>query len=223
MTLRQNIKADGVGMRWLRTAATTITAVAAATVVVWTAVAWLVSPRLADWGETLVLETTSGLRSELQQNAQHLNRLDDVVSRLEETTAQLADTSILNTSPSWRFDPVDTSVSDGRIGGEVTIRATGYKLRDCGVPQVDLYFVNGGGVYHRFVDTSLLTSDGRGIAAPVDPSRTFTITYTARIPDNDNVSPGRAFGFISTTYPDACPAAEPAVAGPLQFRIYADG
>jgi hypothetical protein len=217
--LKQRIDDDGVGMRWLRTAATTITSISAAGVVIWVAVTWLLGPRVVEWTEALVEDATETLRVETLQNAEHLQRLDDVVVRLEETTARLAETQLGNTAPSWRFDPVETTISDGEIGGEVQIRATGYKLRDCGVPVVDLYFVNGGGVYHRFTETSLLTPDGRGIAAPVNPNRPFTITYTATIPTDDGVTTGRALGYISVSYPDVCPAVDPAVAGPLQFRI----
>jgi hypothetical protein len=217
--LTDRIQNDGVGMRWLRTAATTITSVAAAIVVVWAAVAWLLGPRVVGWAEDLAQQANENVRAELRQTSEHLARLDNVVERLEETTARLAEASNFNTAPSWRFDPVETTISDGEIGGEVTVTATGYKLRDCGRPVVDLYFVNGRGVFHRFTDTSLLTPDGRGIAAPVDPTRPFTISYTAVIPSDDGVTLGRALGYISVTYPDACPAVNPAVAGPLQFRI----
>jgi len=219
MTLKQRIDADGMGMRWIRTAATTITAIAAAAVVLWSAITWTIGPRMTEWAESLVMTATLEQRREIEQVAGHLDRLDGVVEALEQTTSRLAEASLINPAPSWRFDPVETLISDGEIGGEVTISAAGYKLRDCGVPQVDLYFVNGSGVYHRFTDSSLLTPDGRGVAAPVNPDRLYRINYTATIPVDDNVSPGRARGYISVTYPDACPAVQPAVAGPLQFRI----
>lgn len=219
MTLKQRIDADGVGMRWIRTAATTIVAMAAAVGVLWGGISWLLGPRVVEWSENLVVEATEGLRMELRRNADQIDRLDLVVGRLEQTTSELAEASLMNTSPSWRFDPVETQISDGRIGGEVVIEAAGYKLRDCGAPVVDLYFINGGGVYHRFADTSLLSSNGRGVAFPVDPDRLQSIRYTAEIPADEQVSPGRAQGFISVTYPDACPAVPAEVAGPLQFRI----
>jgi hypothetical protein len=215
MTVKERIQEDGVAMRWLRTAATTITAVAAAGTVIWGAVLYLVSPRIVEWGEQLVLDTTETLRNDLEANAAHLERLDDVVVRMEE----ILEGSTYNPAPSWRFDPVDTTISDGYIGGDVTITASGYKLRDCGVPTVDLYFINGGGIYHRFAGASLLSPDGRGVALPVAPERLQRVTYTATIPSDDEVSAGRARGYISIVYPDGCPAVAPAVAGPLQFRI----
>lgn len=212
MTIRDRIKNDDIGMRWIRTAATTITSIATAGAVLFSASIWLVGPRFVEWTESLVREVTMDLRSDFEA-------LDDVVERLEITTAQLAETSILNPSPSWRFDPVETTVTDGFIGGIVTIRASGYKVRDCGVPTVDLYFVNGDGVFHRFEDVSLLSSDGRGVALPVQPNRLQSLSYVARIPSSEGVQPGRAQAYMSVYYPDACPAVPTAIAGPLQFRI----
>lgn len=218
MTVKDKIQQDGVTMRWIRTFGTTVTTTAAAFVVLWTSAVWVFGPRVTSWAEDLVDGATAEMRADLEQNAAHLGRLDEIVRRLEQTTALLSSTAEVNAAPSWRFDPVDTTISDGVIGGDVQIVATGYKLRDCGVPIVDLYFINGGGVYHRFVDASILTSDGRGVALPVNPTRTQSLTYTATIPANDGVSPGRALGYISLVYPQ-CPAVEASVAGPLQFRI----
>lgn len=226
MTIKQEIAKDSVLIRWVRTAATTIIAIGGAVGILISTAVYIFGPRVADWAESLVLASTEEIRAEMRQNAElnrqnaeHLSRLDGVVERLEETTAALATAQQGSLAPSWRWDPVDTTISDGEIGGLVQITATGYKLRDCGIPTVELYFVNGGGVFHRFTDASLLTPDGRGVALPVDPSRTQQVRYTARIPEGDGVTPGRAQGYISVTYPDACPFVEPATAGPLQFRI----
>lgn len=206
-------------MRWARTAATTLSSITAALLIIWGGLVWLVEPRFYEWAQSIVDASTETLASDLERSTEHLDRLDMVVERLEENVSRLSETAAQSTAASWRFDPVETAISDGPIGGFVTIRAAGFKLRDCGVPTVDLYFVNGGGVYHRFVEASVLSSGGRGIALPVMPTRLQSLTYTARIPTDDGVSPGRALGYISITYPDACPAVEPAVAGPLQFRI----
>lgn len=210
---------DGVFVRWVRTAATTIIAAAGALGIIWGATVWVLGPRVNAWAVELIEKATADLRTEgVRTNAQ-IDRLDDVVARLEDNVAALAVTMQGSTAPSWRFSLPDTSISDGNIGGSVTIRASGWKLRECGVPRVDLYFVNGGGIYHRFSGTSLLSQDGRGVPFPVDPNRIQTISYTAGIPVNDNVTPGRAQGFISISYPDGCPLVQEAVAGPLQFRI----
>lgn len=220
MTFKDRLNEDGVGMRWLRTAATTITSTAAAIAVVWGLLVWLVEPRVNEWAVGLINEAISDLQVESERTNTHLDRLDIVVERLEENISALEVSLKGSTAPSWRFDLPSTSISDGAIGGQVSISAGGYKLRECGIPRVDLYFINGNGVYHRFENTSLLTIDNRGVAFPVDPDRLQTITYTAEIPDDDNVKPGRGQGFISLTYPDACPLVEEVVAGPLQFRIW---
>lgn len=217
--MRERIHDDGVGMRWIRTAATTISSLTAALVIVWGAIIWAIGPRLDIWAKELVDNATEEMAADLADNRSHLDRLDAVVERLEQTVAALGQSIAADLSDSWRFSPPDTSISDGVIGGEIIVTAGGWKLRDCGVPVVDLYFVNGNGIYHRFEDASVLTTDGRGIAFPVDPTRLQKITYTARIPSDDNVKPGRAQGWISVTYPDKCPAVPPAVAGPMQFRI----
>lgn len=217
--MRERIHDDGVGMRWIRTAATTISSLTAALVIIWGALIWTIGPRFEQWAQELVDGATEDMAADLASNRNHLDRLDAVVVRLEETVAALSQTIATDISDSWRFSPPDTSISDGEIGGEIVVTAAGWKLRDCGVPVVDLYFVNGNGIYHRFENASVLTADGRGIAFPVDPSRLQHITYTARIPADDNVKPGRAQGWISVTYPDKCPAVPPSVAGPMQFRI----
>jgi len=118
MTLKQRIDADGVGMRWIRTAATTITAIAAAAVVLWSAITWTIGPRITEWAESLVMTATLEQRRDIEQVAGHLDRLDGVVEALEQTTSRLAEASLINPAPSWRFDPVETLISDGEIGGE---------------------------------------------------------------------------------------------------------
>ena len=207
------------GWRSLKVAATTITATAAAASVMWAGFVWLVEPRLTEWLHGVIAETTAELVQDSERTAAHLDRMDAVVEKLEDNVVALAASIQRSAAPSWRFDLPETSISDGSIGGVVRINAAGYKLRECGIPRVDLYFINGGGIYHRFEAASLLTADSRGVAFPVAPDRVQSVTYTARIPADDNVSPGRAQGFIAVTYPDNCPEVEEVVAGPLQFRI----
>lgn len=208
-------------MRWVRTAATTITSTAAAGAVLWMATTWLIAPRLDEWAKNLIEETTTHLRGATSANAEQIEQLEDVVVALNNSVDLLSKRVTASLAPSWRFSRPDTHISDGYIGGRVLITAGGYKLRECGIPRVDLYFVNGNGTYHRFVDNSLLSDTNRGVAFNVDPGRVQTVRYTARIPANDDVKPGRAQGYISVTYPDGCPEVEEVVAGPLQFRITA--
>lgn len=219
MTLKERIDEDGVGIRWLRTAATTVTSLVAALAMVWTGFVWLVEPRIHEWAELVVEAATVELANDLDRNSAHLDKLDELVVQLEASVAALTEQSQKSTAPSWRFDPVDTRISDGVIGGSVTIKAAGYKLRECGVPIVDLYFVNGDDVFHRFINSSLLSMANRGVALPVRPDRLQVVSYTAVIPPNDNVKPGRANGYIALTYPDRCPSVPPEIAGPIPFRI----
>lgn len=223
MTVKEAVERDSVGMRWVRTAATTVTAVAGALVVVWATVVWTVGPRVNAWANDLIDDATKDLQIETSKSAAHLDRLDKVVERLEKNVTALGEAVAQNVAPSWRFSLPDTSISDGRIGGKVTITAGGYKLRECGIPRVDLYFINGGGAYHRFVKSSLLSETNRGVALPMDPDRLQIISYTAEIPADDGVSPGRGHGYISVTYPDNCPGVREETAGPLQFRILPNG
>lgn len=218
--LSEQIQKDGVAMRWIRTAATTITSVAAASAILWTAAMWLVSPRMAEWTTDLVNDATADLRQELGRTGEHLDRVDQAILALEDNITALSQVVARDSSPSWRFSLPDTQISDGNIGGIVTITGAGYKLRECGIPRVDIYFISSVGLYHRFEENSILTSTNRGVAFSVDPDRLQSISYTARIPSNENVRPGRARGFISITYPDSCPGVEEVIAGPLQFRIF---
>lgn len=202
-------------MRWVRA----LSSLAALLAMLWAGGVWLVAPRLDLWAKTIINETTTGLKQSSAANAAQIRQLEDVVTSLNNSVELLSERVTASIAPSWRFSRPDTHISDGYIGGRVVITAAGYKLRECGVPRVDLYFVNGSGTYHRFEDNSLLSISNRGIAFPVDPNRIQTVRYTARIPDQDDVRPGRAQGFISVTYPDGCPEVDEEIAGPLQFRI----
>ena len=219
MTLKERFEEDGVGMRWLRTAATTLTSITAALLVIWGGLLWLVEPRLHEWADDLVERSTQDIRDRLSDTDEAVERIASVIQSLERNVTTLSEVAAQSTVPAWRFDPVETSISDGEIGELVKITSAGFKLRECGVPVIDVYFVNGGGVFHRFQDPSILSEDGRGVSLPTDPSRLQLITYTAKIPNQDGVSPGRGLGYISITYPDKCPNVAPSVAGPLQFRI----
>lgn len=219
VTLKERFQEDGVGMRWLRTAATTLTSITAALLVIWGGALWLVEPRLHEWANDLVQKSTEDVRQRLSTTDNAVSRIESAIQALERSVLSIQQVSAESSSPAWRFDTVETSISDGAVGDLVQIRSAGFKLRECGVPVIDVYFVNGGGVFHRFTDPSILSDIGRGVSLPTDPSRLQIITYTARIPNQDGVSPGRGLGYISITYPDSCPNVAPSVAGPLQFRI----
>lgn len=209
-------------MRWVRTAATTITSVSGAAIVLVAALTWFIEPRLTEWADSFVSKATKKLEEDIEAQGARLERFESSLNALSSSVESVAQAVREDGSPSWRFSLPDTRIEDGSIGGTVQISSAGYKLKECGIPVVDLYFVDMRGVFHRFVDASVLSIDNRGIALPVDPRALRQIRYTAQIPANDEVTPGRAEGFISITYPDKCPRAPAAVAGPLQFRISKD-
>ncbi|OAN71541.1 hypothetical protein A8B82_04470 [Sulfitobacter sp. EhC04] len=121
-------------------------------------------------------------------------------------------------SPAIRFTMYGHSIEDGRPGQVVEIKWQFVKLRDCGRPEIDLLFRNGGGRLHRFQNVSVLDTEGIGVAADPDPSMAQTISYTARIPDNEGVHAGRSFAWVRVGYPE-CPTV-PAVTSPeVAFRI----
>lgn len=219
MTLKERLEQDGVGMRWFRTAATTLTSITAALLVIWGGLLWLVEPRLHQWAKNMVDMSTQDLRDRMERTDDAVDRVEALINSLERNVIALSEVTIQSTDPAWKFDHIQTSISDGPIGGLVRITAVGYKLRDCGIPIIDMYFINGGGLAHRFADVSIESAGGRGILLPTDPTRLQTISYAARIPNNEGISPGRGIGYISLTYSDSCPAVDPVVAGPLQFQI----
>lgn len=219
----ERIQEDSVGMRWIRTAATTIVSTAAAGSILWGVLTWLVAPRVDEWAHDLVDKATLDLQQQTGANASNIDKLDKAVDKMGEAISVLSDQLASGQEPAWVFIHGATSVGDGKIGSPVSIVAVGRKLRECGVPRVDLYFIDAAGNFHRFSRPSVLSPDGRGIVLPVRPDENQTVSYTAIIPDDEHVTPGRAQAFISLTYPDGCPNVREAVAGPLQFRIERKG
>lgn len=212
-----------LNLPWIKSAATALSSFVAAIAVAWTAFMWLVEPRVVEWAELLVADMTQETMEETRRTREQLERLDHVVDRLESGVEALAVAVEGSSAPAWRFAPSDTSISDGMVGGFVTIRASGYKLRECGIPRVDLFFIDAAQISHRFTEASLLSPDGRGIALPVDPDRMQSVSYSARIPMGDRVRPGRAVGFVAASYPDGCPMVPETISGPLAFRINGRG
>lgn len=139
-------------------------------------------------------------------------RLAEEIETLREQLVVINKERAGSTEPVLLFAQVGSSISDGKIGGIVEFLWIFYKLRDCGVPILDLLFINGNGLTHRFQNVSITDAGGRGVRYDPDPNRARTIKYTAQIPADAGVKPGRALGWVSLTYPD-CPHA-PAVTSP---------
>ncbi|GLT07979.1 hypothetical protein ACFQFQ_14535 [Sulfitobacter porphyrae] len=130
----------------------------------------------------------------------------------------LESSKVQDASPVIRFTMHGHSIEDGGPGQVVQIKWQFFKMRDCGRPEIDLLFRNGGGRLHRFQNVSVLDTKGIGVASDPDPTMAQTISYTARIPDNEGVHAGRSFAWVRVGYPD-CPTV-PAVTSPeVAFRI----
>jgi predicted DNA-binding protein (UPF0251 family) len=122
-------------------------------------------------------------------------------------------------SPAIKFTARGHSIQDGPAGGTVEITWQYLKLRDCGAPRIDLWLRNGGGRLHRFQNVSVIDGQGRGIASQADRFMSQTISYTARIPGDEGVQPGRAAGWVVVQYPDDCPDVEPVTSPEVTFAI----
>lgn len=223
--LTDDIRKDTVPIKWIRTITGTVTGVLAAGAGLWALAVYVFEPHAVSWTAAVVESVTVKLSGDIEENSallaersDQLARLEVVVGSLAASLEDIASVQVQQMEPSWQFSRPDTSISDGQIGDDVIIRAGGFKLRECGVPLVDIYFRDSQGAYHRFTDNSLLTDTGRGVPFPVNPNMVQTVAYTAEIP-SDQVAAGRAAGFISVTYPQNCPQLLPVVIGDLQFMV----
>lgn len=220
-SLREVIAEDGVTVRWIRTAATTIVSVAAAAGVLWAAATYAIEPRAVDWTRRVVESVVQDMRVDGAESRQAVRALTETVDRLRTSVEQLAASPALDQAPSWRFDAVENSITDGMVGGMVEVSVSGFRSRDCGVPMIDVWFVDMSGRYHRFVDVSILDGRGRGVALPVDPARRQELRFSARIPRGEGVALGRAQGYVAVSHPEKCPLLSVVQTSALVFRISA--
>ncbi|MCB1343643.1 MAG: hypothetical protein KDK24_21755 [Pseudooceanicola sp.] len=141
--------------------------------------------------------------------------LEDTAKRL----ATLEDRKRADASPVLEFLN-GSRISDGAPGDTVDITWSFLKLRDdCGRPRVNLYFRNGGGRVHRFRDISAVDAEGRGVGATrAHPSLPQSISYTAVIPDDEGVHPGRAVAWNNLSWPD-CPSVAAVTSPEVPFLI----
>lgn len=180
----------------------------------------LATPQIEAIAQGVVKVEMSGVSENLEANSAELRNLKSSINDLQKSIEQLQETAIIDQTPSWRWSRPDTSFTDGSAGGDLTVTASGYKLRECGVPVVDLYFEDNGRNWHRLKAGSFITEGSRGIALPIVPDVLQTLSYPATIPED--TAPGRAEGYIALTYPDRCPHLEPAIVGPIPFMIRAN-
>lgn len=192
-----------------------MTALGVITSAVWA----LATPQIETIAEALIETKIGSFTESIEKNSGQLEQLSQSVGTLQESIEMLSSTALLDQSPAWRWSRPDTYFSDAAVGEELIITASGYKLRDCGVPIIDLYFEDSSRRYHRLKANTFLSSGNRGIALPVYPTVVQTISYPAMIPSDDEVALGRADGYIAITYPDRCPHLEAATVGPIPFTI----
>lgn len=159
------------------------------------------------------------LQSRFQTTVSTLAEVVNTQSKNVEVLNDLQKSENRNPSPAIRFPRTGHRITDASVGGFSTMKFSFYKIRDCGAPKLDLYFINGAGVRHRFRKPSIVGSDGRGVNSEVDPLAVQEITYVSQIPADDGVTPGRASGWVEVSYPDKCPAVAPVASPVLTFNI----
>jgi hypothetical protein len=137
------------------------------------------------------------------------------VAALETATTE----PLIDTSPAIRFTPTGHSISDGYIGETVTIEYRFVKLRDCGRPTPDDFFVDAGGTLFRFEDVSIVDEAGRGVAVEPSPNDPQNLRYTATIPAGAGVEAGRASGWVVIRNYEHCPGVAAVASPAVPFEI----
>jgi hypothetical protein len=165
--------------------------------------------------QTAQLQTQEDLTKVIGSISTILDTQNENILRIENLEKLKAETG----EPVLEFAKMGHSITDAGIGGTVVITWELYKLRgDCGAPAVGVWFRNGGNRLHRFQNISTLNADGRGVNLPPDRNRSQTLTYTARIPDDEGVHSGSAVGWSTVTYPE-CPSVVPVSSPETLFYI----
>lgn len=139
---------------------------------------------------------------------------DGILDRLIALESNKADKT-----PSIRFLSSGNSITDGRIGGLVTITYSFLKLRDCGRPSPDDFFMDSNGSVFRFEEVSILDEDGKGVPSEPDPLEPQALKYTARIPADRGVVPGVAQGWVIIRAYEDCPWLSPVESPKVVFNI----
>ena len=158
------------------------------------------------------------MRETLASIAETQKQMAETLSGAVDRLAELEEKRSVDTSAVMRFARTGHRIEDGAPGDSVEVTWSVIKLRDgCGRPLVELFFRNGGGRLHRFRNVSALDDEGRGIGLPAGAG-IQTITYTAQIPADDGVEPGRGFGWNRVSYPN-CPGVGYETSPEVVFQI----
>jgi hypothetical protein len=161
----------------------------------------------------------STLQSQQQNILQKMTNIVEGQTQLLTRVENLEQKRNDDARPAIRFDRSGHVISDTAIGGVAVFTWRFYKLRDCGRPVVDLAFRNGDGRIHRFDGISVIDAAGRGITFETAPNRVQEISYTARVPSDEGVHAGRAYGWVTISYPDACPRVDAVTSPEVSFRV----
>ncbi|MCJ8138448.1 hypothetical protein [Falsirhodobacter halotolerans] len=215
---------------FFRNVAATITALGIITGAIW----YWVQPRVIDFLRT-ELSLPSNLTVDIakiqdvqtrqaetqQQQAQTLTVQQQSLSEISRATATLTSTlestvnrvamleesSRRDKTPPVMFVEDGNSIDSGAIGAFVRIQFRYIKSRDCGRPNIAVYFTDGAGISHAFREVSTVADDGRGGSAPVRPE-VQTTRFIAKIPESAGVTPTTgttfALGFMLMSWP-GCP------------------
>lgn len=195
-----------------------LAAIITSTAVVGTAVIWFTLPRITEWMATVATQAVDQYVSQTEDNATTLADVTRQVSVLVDRVDRLqADPSAIR-SPVLEFEDFGNTVTNGEAGERVSITWRFRKLHQCGAPLVNVFFRNGGDVTHRFENVSIVNDNGEGVDSPVNPAIVQTLTYSAVIPDDQEVEPGRAYAWVTLRYA-ACPLAPPSISPEVPFRI----
>lgn len=164
-------------------------------------------------------EDLKTLQSSLAVTVNTLSKVVDTQSQNVAALNEIRGDKDHDPTPAIQFTRTGHSIGNGVIGGFVPMEFTYFKMRDCKAPKLDLHFINGAGLRHRFINVSVVGADGRGVNSEVSPTQKQTIKYVARIPDDDGVTVGKASGWVEVSYPDECPAVETVPSPVLTFNI----
>lgn len=160
------------------------------------------------------------LSQKIVETKEEVKNLNKNVQELTSTLGSIQSIGELSSEPILKFLE-GSYITDGRMGSVVTFNIRFVKLRECGNAELSAWFQNGVKAIHAFEDISIIDQTGRATRAPASPGEVIERTWTARIPNDDGVTPGLGQGWIEVSYPD-CPLVPVATSQKIPFQILDD-
>jgi hypothetical protein len=167
----------------------------------------------------MIIQITA-LGSRVDETKEEIKSLSNSVENLTKALGDIQTIGELSKEPVIKFLQ-GGKITDGKLGGIVSFTMKSVKLRECGSAQVRVWFKNGSENVHAFEDVSILDRQGMSIRAPANPGEILERSFTARIPNNEGVSPGVAIGWMEVAYPD-CPLVPVEISPAMAFQILDD-